>query len=198
MLLQRNRGRSDRDAAEGDCPVRSSAETKAAVPRVSVFSRFPPPCLGVRSFPAFIARIGLPSFPVSAAVPRGPVFSRFHRPHRVAVFPGSRRCASGSRLFPLSSPASGRTGSYRARCCEPPLSRARENRSSGNRIARSRGYFRTSLVCGGASLPLFRVRYAVSHIALLAKEGESPVTDPPPRSIVCAGRITPPAGSRES
>ncbi len=91
-------------------------------------SRFPPPCLGVRSFPAFIARIGLPSFPVPAGVRRVPVFSRFHRPHRIA---------------------SGRTGSYRARCCEPPLSRARENRSSGNRIARSRGYFRTSLVCGG-------------------------------------------------
>lgn len=185
MLLQRNRGRSDRDAAEGDCPVRSSAETKAAVLRVSVFSRFPPPCLGVRSFPAFVARIGFPSFPAFIAC-IGLPSSRFRLP---------------AFVFPFSSPAPGRIGSHRIvprallRTSAFPRSGKPSLRQSHCAVAR---LFPNFACLRGASPPLFRGRYAVSHIALLAKKGESPVTDPPPRSIVCAGRITPPAGSRES
>ncbi len=102
MLLQRNRGRSDRDAAEGDCPVRSSAETKAAVPRVSVFSRFPPPCLGVRSFPAFIARIGLPS-------------SRFRLPAFIART-GSHRVVPRTLLRASAFPRSGKPFLRQSHC----------------------------------------------------------------------------------
>ena len=88
MLLQRNRGRSDRDAAEGDCPVRSSAETKAGVPRVSVFSRFPPACLGFRSFPL--------SSPASGC--RLPAFVARTGSHRVA--PGRTAHAVAGLRFP--------------------------------------------------------------------------------------------------
>ncbi len=174
---------------------------RIAIARFAPLRRRKPPCFGFPSFPGFRRRAsgsglfplsspasGCRLFPVSAAVPWGPVFSRFHRPHRVAV-------------FPLSSPVPDRIGSHRVvprtllRASAFPRSGKPFLRQSHCAVAR---LFPNFACLQGASPPLFRVRYAVSHIALLAKEGESPVTDPPPRSIVCAGRITPPAGSRES